>query len=129
MLSDVSDVFPADVWPSFLREFWDLGVYALLSVLWITTAALSLWWTTRNARSFLGHAVGRKLRHDEETSIRTWLTLSGSDLDKATRELQPNLLASFLAGQTLPRVPAPDDSIDDTHHDSVDWDDSLDCDD
>jgi hypothetical protein len=81
-------------------------------VLVVLVAASSLW-TTWKTRHFLRKAMGRKLRNDEETSIKTWMTISDSGLDTITRELQRNPFESVLneVGRVLTDEGLPDHNI------------------
>ena len=70
---------------------------AFLELVTLTAVVMSLLWTTWKSRRVLRKALGRKLRDDEETSIKTWMTLSDSDLDTAARELGKNPIEPLLA--------------------------------
>jgi hypothetical protein len=67
-------------------------------IAWIVVAitALSLWWTTVKARRILGESLGRKLRKDEELSLKSWMQASDVSLDLAARELERNPFERFL---------------------------------
>lgn len=67
-------------------------------IAWIVLAitALSLWWTTVKARRILGESLGRKLRKDEEMSLKSWMQASDVSLETAARELERNPFERFL---------------------------------
>src|SRR5438128_9415357 len=63
---------------------------AFVGLVIFTAAALSL------GTSFERHSVAG-CGGDEETSIKTWMTLSDSDLDSAAREVRRNPFESILS--------------------------------
>jgi hypothetical protein len=67
------------------NDLWGLIALALF-----LTIVLSLLWTTWKGRRLLSGALGRKVRHSEETSIGAWMAASGSQLDAAAHELAQN---------------------------------------
>jgi hypothetical protein len=56
----------------------------------MAAVVLSGVWTTWRSRRFLGKTLGRKLAKDEESSIKTWLTMSKTDLEAGARKLEHN---------------------------------------
>lgn len=61
---------------------------------------LSLMWTTRVSRRILSKSLGRKLRQDEETSLRSWMSASDDALESAPRELERNPFERVLRALT-----------------------------
>jgi hypothetical protein len=56
----------------------------------LVLACLSLWWTTHHERGILRRALGRKVRAEDESSLKTWMNLRGDQLADAQRELARN---------------------------------------
>ncbi len=76
----------------------------------IVLAVLSLWWTSRRERKILGGALGRKVREEDETSLKTWMNLRADQLADAERDLARNpfdrpLDALERVGDALSREP------------------------
>jgi hypothetical protein len=62
----------------------------------LAVTASSLWWTTVKSRRILRQSLGRDLRKDEETSLRSWMQASDASLHKAAEELERNPFDRFL---------------------------------
>jgi hypothetical protein len=74
----------------------NMNLRATVGIVLLILCGGSYVWTTWKTRHLLRNALGRKLRDDEETSIKTWMTISGSGLDETNSELQGNPFESVL---------------------------------
>ena len=63
---------------------------SVVGFLLLALALLSITWTTLKTRAILNRSLGRNVRRGEETSLKTWMTLSDSQLDASLRELKKN---------------------------------------
>ena len=65
-------------------------VVALVGGFLFVMSVLSLGWTTWRTRGILRRSLGRTVRRGEDTSIKTWMTVSPTDLEAGLRELEQN---------------------------------------
>jgi hypothetical protein len=65
-----------------MRELLDLLILAL--------TALSAGWTGWKSRRILKESLGRNVREEDQTSLRTWMQVPSDKLEAAARELQEN---------------------------------------
>ncbi len=68
-------------------EMLDLirSIPLLLAVMVVLLSVASLWWTTRKERRILSTSLNRPLRDGEETSLSSWMKVSGSNSLPAAR--------------------------------------------
>jgi hypothetical protein len=65
-------------------------VRALIALTITVLTVLSLWWTTWTARRLLRQSLGRPLRKEEETSLKSWMQVDTAMLGAAAAELERN---------------------------------------
>lgn len=77
----------------FLFYFLPEGVRltaAILGGIVLVLSSLACAWTTWTSRRILRRALGRAPTAGEELSLRTWMALTQSELDAASRDLKDN---------------------------------------
>jgi hypothetical protein len=62
----------------------------ILAMLVLVLTGLSGAWTTWKSRRALRKSLGREIRPGEETSLKTWMSVSSASLEEAGRELEEN---------------------------------------
>ena len=77
----------------FLFHFLPEGVrltFAILGVIVFVLSGLACAWTAWTSRRILRRALGRVPITGQELSLRTWMALTHSELDAASRDLKNN---------------------------------------
>ncbi len=65
-------------------------VVGLVALVALILAILSSWWTSYHEGRILRRALGRKVREEDQTSLKTWMGLRGDQIAEAERELARN---------------------------------------